>query len=364
MNKPVMFLVLASVGLCAPARANDVTAITFMPTHASTNTLPASPAFGTFIPFVSQPVNDCSGNALATGLRVFTDGSSVRGLRLRCRNFGVIGATDTFSVFDQPLMGAGTGAANPEITSRLLECESGEAITGINVRSGINVDAIGISCHVVSPSFATLVRFVADELFLNGRGSVVNAGTTGMVTGLIGGRGGFSASFECGSQTPFVRDIQTSANDRINGVRVNCSQVLDKVLDPSATQADLAVRTVSQTRVLSAGFTDAFRAEVFNLGGVIPNPGADTFVDLIFSSTDLQFTGIPTNCDFLSAGRIRCSIPNAAQLQDGLSSSLGTFFMQPLHSRPEAPLFVVQATFEIDDSDFSNNTYGFGVTVP
>lgn len=357
MQNRTLLLLFVLLSFRTPLEANDVTEITFMPTHASTNTLPSSPNFGTFLPGASQPVNRCGGNALATGLRVFTDGALVTGVALRCRDFGVIGATETSTLFDQTRMGETAS------TSRMLECDSGQAITGVRVRSGLRLDAIGISCHVVSPAFATIVNFVADELFFNGRGSVVNAGATSLVTGMIGGSGGTAAAFDCGSQTPFVRALQTSVPDQIWGLRAICSQVLNKVLDPAPTRTDLTVRTVSQARVVTAGNSDAFRVEVFNLGRRITNPGDTAYVDLIFSDTDLQFTAMPTICTSLGAGRLRCSIPNVANIEEGLSASLGTFFATALRSRPEAPVFVVQASYEIDDSNYGNNTYGFAVTV-
>ena len=354
-NRTCLLLLLMSCS--ASAEANDVTAITFMPTRAATNTLPASPSFGTFVPGFAQPINNCTGNTLATGVRVFTDGDTVRGIRLRCRNFGVIGATDTFSAFDQPVMGVAT------TTSRWLECDSGQAITGLRVRSGLVLDALGISCHVVSPAFATIVDFVGDQLLLNGSGSVVNAGASSLVTGLVGGTGGSAASFECASTTPFVRVLQASVSDRIWGIRANCSRVLNKPLDPAPTRADLAVRTVSQARVVTAGATDSFRVEVFNLGASVPNPGETTYVDLIFSAQDVQFTAMPASCAFLGTNRLRCSIPNVENVSEGLSVNLGTFFARLPIVRPEAPIIVVQATYEIDDSNYGNNTYGFAVRV-
>jgi hypothetical protein len=351
-----MFLALALIGVGSRIEAMDVTAITFMPTAATTGTLPGSPALGTFPPFVPQPVNFCSGNTLATGLLVSHNGSNVTGLALRCRNFGVIGATQTSPVFDQPLLGSTTGS-----TSRMLECDSGEAITGLRVRSGTLIDAVGISCHAVSPSFGTLVNFV-DVLFLTGRGAVVNAGATSLVTGLIGGGGGSLTTFECGSTTPFVRAIQTPTSGGILGLKASCSRVLTKPIDHAATQPDLVPRTVSQRRSLSLGGTDSFRVEVFNLGGDIPNPGASTFVDVIFSS-DVTMTAVPPECDQISSGRFRCAIPGIDGLSDGGLASLNGFIVQANGPRSETALFVVQTSFEIDDSDFGNNTYGFAVNV-
>jgi hypothetical protein len=287
---------------------------------------------------------------------VFTDGDTVRGISVRCRRFGVIGATDTFSVFDQPLMG------DPVGTSRMLECDSGQAITGLRVRSGLVIDALGISCHVVAPSFSTIVNFVADSLFLNGRGSVVNAGASSTVTGLVGGTGGTAASFECASGTPFIRALQVAESDRVWGLRASCSRVLNKPLDPAASTADLAARTVSQVRVITAGATDSFRVEVFNLGGRVEDAEA-AYVDVIFSSRDVQFTGVPGNCDAVSTNRFRCSLPNIENVIEGLSVSVGTFFALFPNPRPEAPIVVVQASYDVEDSDFSNNTYGFAVTV-
>jgi hypothetical protein len=352
----ILFFVLASIGMCSPLQAVDIPEITFMPSSASTLTLPASPNFGTFPPFTSQPVNNCSGNTLATGVRVFHNGGNVTGIRLRCRNFGVIGATETSPVFDQPMMGqSGT-------TSRWLECDSGEAITGLHVRSGVLVDALGISCHAVSPAFGTVVNFTADTLFLNGRGAVVNAGATSLVTGLIGGSGGSLTIFECGTQTPFVRDIQVALSGGIVGLRANCSRVLTKPIDHAATQPDLTARTVSQRRSLSIGSTDSFRIEVFNLGGPIPNPGTETFVDVIFT-TDVTMTAVPPDCDRITSGRFRCSIPGIDGLSDGELASLPGWIVQANGARSETAIFVVQTSFEIDDSDFGNNTYAFAVNV-
>jgi len=358
MQNRILFALLVMLGLATPAMANDVTAITFMPTDANTGSLPSSPLFGTFPPFTPNPVNDCGGNTLAAGVHVFTDGAFVTGIRLRCRNFGIIGATDTSTVFDQPLMGTkGT-------SSVMLECDSGEAMTGLRVRSGLFVDALGISCHSVSPDFTTTVAFRNDGLFGSGRGSVVNAGSSSMTTTLVGGPGGDSASFECGSSTPFIRALQAAVPDRdhIWGIRALCSKVMDKPLDTSATRADLAVRTIGQRRIVSAGSTDGFRAEVFNLGGPIPNPGDTAYVELIFSSTDITFTVVPPACSFISSGRIRCPLPSP-DFEDGQVSSLGSFTFRALHARPEAAVFVVQASFEIDDTNYSNNTYGFFVTL-
>jgi hypothetical protein len=353
-----MFLALAVIGVCSPLEAADIPEITFMPTDANTGTLPGSPALGSFPPFVPQPVNFCSGNTLATGLLVSQNGSNVTGLSLRCRNFGVVGATETSPVFDQPLLGSTAGS-----TSRMLECDSGEAITGLRVRSGLLIDAVGISCHAVSPSFGTVVHFVNDDLFGTGQGAVVNAGATSLVTGLLGGGGGSLTSFECGSTTPFVRAIQTPTSGGIIGLKASCSRVLTKPIDHSATQPDLTPRTVSQRRSLSLGSTDAFRVEVFNLGGPIPNPGASAFVDVIFSSTDVAMTAVPPQCDQLSAGRFRCAIPGIDGLSDGGLASLNGFIVQANGPRTETALFVVQTSFEIDDSNFGNNTYGFAVNV-
>jgi hypothetical protein len=356
MRHRILFFVLASIGVCSPLQANDIPAITFMPTAATTLTLPSSPNFGSFPPFTSQPVNDCSGNALATGVRVFHNGGNVTGIRLRCRNFGVIGATESSPVFDQPMMGQ-QGSA-----SRLLECDSGEAITGLRVRSGVLVDALGISCHAVSPSFGTVVHFTADILFLNGNGAAVNAGATSLVTGLIGGTGGSPASFECGTQTPFIRDIQVALSGGVIGLRANCSQVLTKPINHAATQPDLTARTVSQRRSLALHGTDSFRIEVFNLGGPIPKPGSETFVDVIFS-TDVTMTAVPPDCDRITSGRFRCAIPGIDGLSDGELASLPGWIVQANGARTETALFVVQTSFEIDDSDFGNNTYGFAVNV-
>jgi hypothetical protein len=357
MRYRIIFLALALIGLCSRLEAIDVPEITFMPTAATTGTLPGSPALGTFPPFVPQPVNFCSGNTLATGLLVSHNGSNVTGLALRCRNFGVIGATETSPVFDQPLLGSTTGS-----TSRMLECDSGEAITGLRVRSGTLIDAVGISCHAVSPSFGTVVHFTADILFLNGNGAAVNAGATSLVTGLIGGTGGSLTAFECGSTTPFVRAIQTPTSGGILGLKASCSRVLTKPIDHAATQPDLVPRTVSQRRSLAVGGTDSFRVEVFNLGGPIPNPDASAFVDVIFSS-DVAITARPPECNQLSQGRLRCSIPGIDGLSDGALGSLNGFIVQANGQRLETALFVVQTSFEIDDSDFGNNTYAFAVNV-
>ena len=65
-----------------------------------------------------------------------------------------------------------------------------------------------------------------------------------------------------------------------------------------------------------------------------------------------------------ASGLLRCDIPNFSAVNGpGGHVTLGTITYVATHARPDAPIIVVQASFDVPDEDFSNNTYGFSVTV-
>ena len=73
----------------------------------------------------------------------------------------------------------------------------------------------------------------------------------------------------------------------------------------------------------------------------------------------------PSNCAQLADGYFRCIIPDFVAIANGRGAhvTIGSFSYTPIVSppRPDAPFFVVQASFAVEDSDYSNNTYGFSV---
>lgn len=73
----------------------------------------------------------------------------------------------------------------------------------------------------------------------------------------------------------------------------------------------------------------------------------------------MQFTAVAPGCSFLNQGRIRCPIASIPSL--GLVSF--DFTYRALRARPEAPIIAMSASYEIDDFNFGDNTYGFATTV-
>ena len=351
---PVCLLFLFS--LVAPAHAFDVSVVTFLPILPPAFAA-GSQVFGLPAPSGTSLVRRvCPGNALMTGLRIHHNSLIVTGMEMRCRFFGHVGGVDTSFFFDAGLAGRTSTA------SRLLECDSGRAVSGVRVRSGSSVDAVSIACGSVSPDFTTVRAFTGDPSFGTGRGAVVNRGSTGSIPALVGGPGGFANAFDCPADQPFVQQLEmaTSANT-VNAFHVTCGTVLTKPADGGAASPDFVPRTRFQQRVISTtNDADAFTVDVFNVGSTA-TVGLDHYVELVFSSLDVNITVLPAACTFLSSGRIRCPL-SGPTFASGSSRSFA-FEYRALRIRPEAPIIVVQTSYLVDDGGADNNTYGFAVTV-
>lgn len=347
----ILCLVLAGV----PAFAADVPTMSFVPLSPAASA-PTSQIYGVFTPFVSiQRTSNC-GNSLMTGLIVHHNGVLVTGLQIRCRFVSAVGGVEVLIPIEEPLMG------RQSTRTRLLECESGRAVSGVRVRSGNKVDAVSIACATIATDFSTLRSYTNDPSFGTGRGAVVNRGAFGPITSPVGGPGGFSNTFDCPTTHPFVHRVRAGveAGD-INSFDVSCGVVLAAPAAPTASQPDFTARTRAQLPVVTAnGTADAFLVDVFNTGRAATLT-LDHTVELVFSSLDVSITSMPTSCVFISTGRVRCPLTGTT-FASGASQSL-SFAYQALRARPTAPNIAVQTSYLVLDANPGNNTYGFAVTV-
>jgi hypothetical protein len=346
-----LFLVLAAV----PARAADIPTMSFVPLN-STSAEPRSQIFGVFTPFVSVQRTSVCGNNLMTGLTVHHDGVLVTGLQVRCRFVSAVGGVGDLVPVPEPILG------RQSTRSRLLECESGRAVSGVRVRSGNKVDAVSIACATIATDFATLRSYTNDPDFGTGRGAVVNRGAFGPITSPVGGPGGFSNAFDCPTTHPFVHRLAAGVEaGAINAFEVSCGGVLAAPAAPTASQPDFTARTRAQLPVVTAnGAADTFSVDVFNIGRTATLT-LDHTVELVFSSLDVSITSMPASCVFISAGRVRCPLTGTT-FTSGASQSL-SFAYQARRARPTAPIIAVQTSYLVLDGNAGNNTYGFAVTV-
>ena len=344
-------LVLAAV----PAIAADVVKMSFVPLNGSAAE-PRSQIFGVFTPFVSVQRSSVCGNNLMTGLTVHHNGVLVTGMQVRCRFVNAIGAVETNVALDLTLVG------RTSTRSKLLECESGRAVSGLRVRSGNKVDAVSIACATIATDFSTLRSFTNDPDFGTGRGAVVNRGAFGPVPSPVGGPGGFTNAFDCPATHPFVHHIAVGVEaGAINSFEASCGVVLAAPASATASQPDFLARTRGQLPVLTAnGASDTFSVDVFNIGRAATLT-LDHTVELTFSSLDVSITAMPTSCVFVSTGRVRCPLTGPT-FGSGASQSL-SFSYQALRARPTAPNIAVQTSYLVLDGNPGNNTYGFAVTV-
>jgi hypothetical protein len=245
-----------------------------------------------------------------------------------------------------------------------MKCRSGEAIRGIRVRSGISLDAITILCGQLQPAFGNVITYTNDPVFGNGQGALVQGGAAAAVSQLpLPGTGGFEGEFTCQNGTEqFVHMLQVAFDDtNVNAIQARCNKILTKPINTHATLPNLTPRTLGQDPFLNVAVPDTLTVQIFNLGSAIPfgQQTFNTYFDLTFSSTQVQFTSLPTNCSFPSANTIRCPISNPT-FSGGASRSFNVTY-QLLSAVQGVPPFVVQTTYTISESTTSDNTYGFTV---
>ena len=373
---------VSALAFVLPAYAVDVNQLQYMPSITLTSQLPSGIGLGgsSAPPFPLSPTfgvtpgpatfGVCPDNLLLTGVRVHFDETAlfntggVTGLRMFCRFFSEIGGTDTITTPTTQDIGSHSTQA------RVVECPSGQAVTGIRGRSGTSLDAITIDCAVVSPNYSSaLASFTGDAIFGSGLGVIVSAVQTVTRGSAVGdATGGFPFTFDCPAAQPFIRGIAATTGLHLGMIQAMCSQVLTQPAHADAALPDFTVSTRGQERVVTHGSTrDSFTVEVFNLGAAVPPHtiiALRYYVDIIFSSADVQIAAFPTNCFVRASGLLRCDIPNFSAVRgSGGHVTLGTITYVATHARPDAPIIVVQASFDVPDEDFGNNTYGFSVTV-
>lgn len=364
-----------------PLRAADMNQLQYMPSITSLSQLPpfeVSPLGSKTPPFPLSPIFGvtpgsaggglCSDNELFTGIVVSFDSTGlfntggVKGIMMICRFFSEVGGTDTLSAAETHQILASTGTT--------VECPSGQVVSGIVGRSGTSLDALTIRCAVLTPNYASFSTFSGDPIFGNGTGVVVSATQPGVRGTPIGdASGGSPFDFSCPAGQPFIRGLFATAGLHLGQLQAMCSQVLTQAANGSAALPDFTVITRGQERTLAHGSTDTFTVEVFNLAGQAAGPprrGVNNYyVDLVASSTDVQYTSVPSNCTALADAYLRCGIPSLDTLDAGGGShvTLGTFTYKPLHARPDVPIIAVQFSYEVPDVTTGNNTYGFSVKV-
>jgi hypothetical protein len=279
----------------------------------------------------------------------------VAGIRLLCSLGGNV-TTNDFVISASPFAGVNTPA-----TPTTIKCRSGQAMRGIRVRSGLELDAITISCGTFSPDFGTLVSYTNDPILGNGQGALVRGFGTTLLSQPIPGNGGFQADFACLNGTQqFISMLQVGFDDdNVNAIQVRCNKILTKPLNTRATQANLTPRTVGQSPFLLSNSSETVTVQVFNLGAAIPFFQAlSTYVDLSFSSTQVQFTSVPTNCSFPGTNTIRCPLTIPSSFSFGGVHSFSVTY-RLLAPATNSPPFIVQTTYAITESTTSDNTYGF-----
>lgn len=254
----------------------------------------------------------------------FFFGSQVSAVELICRQMD--DALISIALTVAPLAGRTNDGGIPG-SPYLRHCPTGQVLTGIEGRAGLNVDAITITCAEVNPNQLT---------------GAVSKGQTFAIGTPIWGAGGADDSSSCGGQT-FVRAVTVSFDDVLRRLNVRCGALAVTPLGAAnLTAIRLHATTRNQRVVFSDNSADGFSLSVVNRGRSIA--AGEASVRLRFSRASVAVTA-PAGCTLqivtASQSDVICNLPALVRGGRALISGLQ---VQPLQIlAPMSQVGTVQA---------------------
>lgn len=248
----------------------------------------------------------------------FFFGPQVSGIELLCQRLddGLVMIAEDFA----PLAGRVNDTSIPG-SPYLRACPSGQVLTGLRGRAGLNVDAVSILCAEVNPEQSS---------------GVVSKGQTFAIGTPIWGAGGSAATAACGGLL-FLRGVDVSFDGVVRRLSVRCGPLaVQSLAVPTQNSIQLHPATRNQRIVFSDHSADAFSLSIVNRGRTIDS--GEAFVRLSVNRDDVAVV-VPAGCSQRISGSttvFTCPVP---AVKRGARFLLSGFQLQPLHIL--APVFGV-----------------------